>query len=276
MASSRRPAVELRSLLKPMKLIELFHYEDYSEVDMKPSDNRNNQKCLKCIELKRNQISESDSKKIRIRSTAHFFKYQREDHNPLLPKDDEGDFTCKIEYNNDETLEIKEEIIEDYENFSNRGLRPSDNRKYQSKVFKIHQSKTKPRTPDANVESENKFKCEKCARRYRHKKDLTYHQKFECDVMRQFNCKFCGKLFKRISHMNRHVDVLHRKKKLKISEARHNCDKCFRSYAAMSSLNRHKRMQHEGIYRQFICDICDYKSNDKVPLLNHILSRHLK
>lgn len=59
--------------------------------------------------------SKSDWKETRKRSTrkyhAYPLKHQREDHIPQF-KNNEGDFSCKIECTNDETLEIKEENIE--------------------------------------------------------------------------------------------------------------------------------------------------------------------
>ncbi|XP_033209215.1 zinc finger protein 888-like [Belonocnema kinseyi] len=73
-----------------------------------------------------------------------------------------------------------------------------------------------------NLELEVQYKCKKCARSYKEKKYLTYHQKYECDVTPQFACNFCGKLFKRKYHVNAHEGVVHLKSNSKTSKAKSN------------------------------------------------------
>ncbi|XP_033231753.1 zinc finger and BTB domain-containing protein 41-like [Belonocnema kinseyi] len=223
--------------------------------------------------------SKRHSIKTEIRSAgkyqAYSLKHDRDDHN-LLPKSSEKDATCEIEYINVESVEIKEEIIEDYGNCSKSDLKPTDNHEGQSKIVEMYQSKRKPKNQDSKKELENKSKCEKCARRYRNKKDLISHQKYECDVIPQFKCKFCDKRFKRKTNLWRHTDIVHQKTSSnKTLSTRLKCDKCSRSYTTKSALNRHKRVQHEGITRQFTCDDCGYETRDKVNLYRHIKASHL-
>ncbi|XP_033231801.1 zinc finger protein 701-like [Belonocnema kinseyi] len=198
----------------------------------------------------------------------YLIKYQE------LLTNNEKDFAFKIESGNEATLEIKEEIVEDYRNLLNRGIKPSDNRNYQSEVPEMHQSKTKQKIFESNVESEKKYKCEKCARTYGQKKDLNRHRKFECDVIPQFRCNFCGKLFKRIGTMSSHVDRVHHKTYLHTSKPGHTCDQCSRSYRSLGGLYQHKRLDHGANKPQFICYFCGHKTNQKSNLSKHITARH--
>ncbi|XP_033231749.1 zinc finger protein 595-like [Belonocnema kinseyi] len=223
--------------------------------------------------------SKSYSKETKIRTTgecqAYLLKHVRDDHN-LLSTNNEKNFNCEIEYSNDETLEIKDEILEDHGNSSSRDVRLQDNGKYESEELKVHQAKAKLKFQESNVEEEKKHKCEKCARSYKQKYCLNYHQRFECEVMPQFNCKFCGKLFKHKGYINKHIDRVHQKKNSKEPKTKLNCDNCSQTYTTISSLNRHKRIQHDPMTRHFICDICNYKTKRKDYLVTHITSRHSK
>ncbi|XP_033210161.1 zinc finger protein 92-like isoform X4 [Belonocnema kinseyi] len=124
-----------------------------------------------------------------------------EAHNELSINN-KTDVTCEIEYCNFETLEIKKEMIEDYGYLPNRNVKFSDKRKSQSKVLKGYQTGPKSKIQERKEESAKKYKCQKCARSYKRKESLSRHKKFECDVIPQFVCKFCGKLFKQIDKSN--------------------------------------------------------------------------
>ncbi|XP_033210170.1 zinc finger protein 717-like [Belonocnema kinseyi] len=187
-----------------------------------------------------------------------------------------NDFCYKIKYSVGDTMEVKEEMIEDDTNFSNRELKLGNCRKYHSKELKMHQGISKPKIQESNMEPEKKYTCEKCARSYKEKRYLTVHRKFGCDVIPQFICKFCKKRFKVKGSMTRHIDLVHHKTNLNTPQVRFYCDKCSRSYAAKFSLTRHNREQHETIRRHYTCDICGYKALEKSHLSSHITSRHLK
>lgn len=135
--------------------------------------------------------------------------------------------------------------LSDYGNLSEMDIKPSDNRKNQSKVFEMLQAETKSKIQESNEELEKKYECGKCARIYKHKRSLNYHLKYECDVMPQFRCQFCYKRFKQKMVMIRHENVVHLKANLHTSKTKYNCDQCTRSYTAKVSLARHKRNQHE-------------------------------
>lgn len=95
------------------------------------------------------------------------------------------------------------------------------NKRYESNLFTIgkHNDDVLPvsklqaqknlKVQDSN--QEKKYKCEKCARTYKHKHALSHHQRYACEVMRQFSCKLCGKEFKYKHHVHRHIDQVHLK-----------------------------------------------------------------
>ncbi|XP_033209851.1 zinc finger protein 676-like isoform X1 [Belonocnema kinseyi] len=227
----------------------------------------------------------------------------------------------EIEYCNDETLEIKEEIMKV------QGTTGEEhNVEYQPKFCTVDIKETdhfsvnilsnrkKQKNQDPKQEPKKNYKCEKCARTYKYKKTLTFHQKFECGVLRQFSCKFCAKRFAQKCNMNLHIASVHQKKKqvpakgqfpcnfcgyetnqeenlskhislhhvgrrnqetnLQPSRTSYNCDECSRSYTWLSGLCRHKRLEHSSFKPQFTCDICGYKSNRKATLKKHITTLH--
>ncbi|XP_033210168.1 zinc finger protein 678-like isoform X2 [Belonocnema kinseyi] len=181
-----------------------------------------------------------------------------------ISSDNNSSANTLIEYENDDNLEIKEEVIEDKEE--------EDISAGNSELW----SQNKQRIQESRHKLGKKYKCKKCARTYSHLYSLTHHLKYECDVTPQFDCTFCGKQFKRKNHMNRHVGLVHLKKNLETSQKTYNCDQCSRSYKRSYDLNRHKRKQHEEIRRHFTCDFCGYNALEKSHLSRHITARHLK
>ncbi|XP_033231872.1 gastrula zinc finger protein XlCGF57.1-like [Belonocnema kinseyi] len=133
-----------------------------------------------------------------------------------------------IKYDFDKTLDIKEEIIQEFSDPEPVAAH-EENEPIESKfctvyvredeIFavkpKMHTHK-KQKTEESNPEK--KYKCIKCARGYTNKGNLTSHQKYECDVKSQFLCKFCNKQFAHKSHMIRHVGLLDIKKSSQASE----------------------------------------------------------
>ncbi|XP_033209016.1 histone-lysine N-methyltransferase PRDM9-like [Belonocnema kinseyi] len=164
----------------------------------------------------------------------------------------------EIEYIDNDTFKVKEEISEDEEttsqklnkkydsNFCTVDIKESDifsvdNKSPTHKKEKIHISQQDPK---------KKYKCENCARGYSQKRNLYRHQKLQCNAIRQFRCNFFDKRFK--------------------------CNKCVRSYTRLDSLYRHIRLNHAEVKRQFICNFCGYKTNVKNNLYIHITSLHMK
>ncbi|XP_033208382.1 zinc finger protein 85-like isoform X2 [Belonocnema kinseyi] len=188
-----------------------------------------------------------------------------------------------IKYEIDETLEIKEEIISDQETITEQKL----NKKYESKLCSVDtrrnevftvKNKLRSHKKGRIQESEpiNEYKCEKCARSYKWRVSLWRHKKFECDVMPQFSCKFCAKLFKRKSVRNVHENRVHHNKSSKTLVLKHKCDKCWRSYTWLKDLTRHKNLEHAAVKPLFTCDICGRNMKEKSNLSKHITTKHFK
>ncbi|XP_033209046.1 zinc finger protein 677-like [Belonocnema kinseyi] len=192
--------------------------------------------------------------------------------------------TCIIEYDYDETLEIKEGIIKGQETTGQKC-----NVTYESNFFTIYIKENDNMTAkeklgiqemmliqESSQTTGQKYKCEKCARSYIQKKHLNRHEKFECGVIPRFRCTFCAKLFKRKYDLNNHVDRMHQTSNLKKPILRHNCNQCSQSYTKLAALGRHKRSVHAAVQPQFFCDFCGFKMNRKSNLAAHIAKRHFK
>ncbi|XP_033231807.1 zinc finger protein PLAG1-like [Belonocnema kinseyi] len=196
---------------------------------------------------------------------------------------DEKSLTCIIEYDHDKTLEIKEEIIHDQltvpgqqsgkKNKSKLCITDKINAEILT-VEKLRNQKKHRMQGSAN-EPEKEYKCEKCARSYKWRESYIRHIRFKCDVMPQFKCKICGKRFEQKSNLWRHMESVHQKSDLQISQTRHKCDQCPRSYSYIRGLNQHKRLEHAEVKPEFTCNICDYKTKRKDYLSNHIFTHHI-
>ncbi|XP_033207784.1 zinc finger protein 253-like [Belonocnema kinseyi] len=194
---------------------------------------------------------------------------------------DAKNLACLIKYEVEETLDIKQENVEDPEPNEVKGRKR--NKQYEFKfcavdvkedhmlaVNKEFWSPKKNKIQD--LLPEKKYKCEKCARCYSKKGHLTRHKKFECDVKPQFTCKFCGKSFRHKRNIIRHVDVLHNRKNVQTTRKSYNCDECSRSYNWPSDLCRHKRVEHsaiKGILKVLL------RNQQEDQMLGHILGQLL-
>ncbi|XP_033231837.1 zinc finger protein 493-like [Belonocnema kinseyi] len=278
-----------------------IEYENDESVDIKQEIMEDQETSSKEVTGQTGKLN-SNWKKKSIMSTgeyeSHFFKHPSEQHRMLL-KNNETDFTCEIEESNDQTLEIKEEIIEieyiidealeikeeimeDQENTSQKrsqkheskwytvNIKGTDNFTFDEKLLTYNKKKIQ----ESKQGLENKHKCEKCARSYKYRQDLDRHKKFECGVMPQFKCKFCEKRFKQNSALTTHILGVHQKAKK--SALIYKCDKCPRSYTWLNALYRHKQAEHAAVKPEFICAYCGHKTNQKYSLASHIYSRHSK
>ncbi|XP_033231824.1 zinc finger protein 271-like [Belonocnema kinseyi] len=135
-----------------------------------------------------------------------------------------------IEYNNDETLEIKQESIQDPGIITVQKWKQT----IKSKLCNAHMKPELQTLKKQDIQESKpkmKYTCNKCARSYSHKGSLKSHQKFKCGVMPQFSCKFCNKQFGTIQLMKGHVNRMHQRTNSTKSALRHKCDKCSRSYS---------------------------------------------
>ncbi|XP_033231822.1 zinc finger protein 676-like [Belonocnema kinseyi] len=161
-----------------------------------------------------------------------------------ISTDKKFDSKTLIEYHNDVTLEIKEEIIQD------------------PKRILVQKS---------NKTSKSIHNCDKCSRSYNWMTNLNRHKRLHhMAVNPKFTCDCCGYETNRQNNLIKHINSSHSHK----TRTRHKCDKCSRSYRYSNTLNRHKRLEHATTRPQFTCDFCGYQTNVKYSLAKHITSRH--
>ncbi|XP_033231809.1 zinc finger protein 646-like [Belonocnema kinseyi] len=148
-----------------------------------------------------------------------FSKRERKEHN-LFSESNQFDSDAKslayrVEYENNESLEIKEEIVQDEESVADQEF----DTRYDTKLYTadlrnaemltVIELRNQKKQQIQDLQPEMKYACEKCARSYKHKYSLTHHQKYECDIMPRFKCKICGQKFKRIYSLSRHQSRIH-------------------------------------------------------------------
>ncbi|XP_033231779.1 GDNF-inducible zinc finger protein 1-like [Belonocnema kinseyi] len=209
-------------------------------------------------------------------------KYSQQSTSSSPKNSDDKSLTCMIEYEHATTLEIKEELVEGQETVAGQ----KRDEKYETKLHALHirqadicgakkklPTRKKQKVQESQIEKN--YKCEKCARSYENKSRLIRHKKFECDILPKFKCDFCDKRFKLYPNLQRHIFQVHQQTNFEPPQKKYDCDKCSRSYKWSSDLNRHKRLDHEGVKRQFICAYCSWKSKQKAHLSQHIISKHL-
>nr|CAH7722247.1 unnamed protein product [Callosobruchus chinensis] len=51
--------------------------------------------------------------------------------------------------------------------------------------------------------------CKKCGRKYKYRKNVLTHIKYECSTPKQFQCKECGKLFSQQRYLRYHLSSRH-------------------------------------------------------------------
>ncbi|XP_033231860.1 zinc finger protein 780B-like [Belonocnema kinseyi] len=227
-----------------------------------------------------------------------FLTQEREELN--LPFKDNPIVKTLIEYDTDETLDIKQDIIQDQETKKVRG----------NKVRR--QRKTKIQNPNP-VE---KYKCKKCARSYNQKESLYSHQKFECGVVPQF--KYSRRDSKKaieisigrpgvlyqssnvfqyesfvmpsmdlnyvLQSVSSNIDVKTARKKMtagrrtadhyspsetlissvNVPHKPFNCPKCGRSFAVKGNMNRHLKYECGRVINELSKNLRDYPT---LPLL---------
>jgi len=52
--------------------------------------------------------------------------------------------------------------------------------------------------------------CYNCGRRYKYKRNLFAHQKYECGVQRKFSCNYCLKKFAQKGTLRTHLVIIHK------------------------------------------------------------------
>jgi uncharacterized Zn-finger protein len=117
---------------------------------------------------------------------------------------------------------------------------------------------------------------------------------------KEFKCDICDQAFSQKSHLNRHVNTVHKKltriscdlcdcssylrttleihsKAVHLGKKEHKCDICDNAFSLKNSLKTHVNTVHKNLtrYNCDLCDLCDYSSYFSDILEKHYSAVHL-
>lgn len=119
---------------------------------------------------------------------------------------------------------------------------------------------------EVHVEKSEKFKCEKCGKYFKARKNFLIHLKVH---NKPFKCEKCGKKFQMSSAYKNHL-------KTHENPDGFECKICGKKSVNPAALKRHLLMIHgpDEVTRRFSCNFCDFRTKNKKSLNYHEKTKH--